>query len=76
MAASSARQFNRAIQAAQLAVDNRRTMHIALGNNAGMGGSVITDSFRRLIRNATLYVDGELVLDKGTLVISAGPDSR
>jgi leucyl aminopeptidase (aminopeptidase T) len=23
-----------------------------------------------LIRNATLYVDGELVLDKGTLVIS------
>jgi leucyl aminopeptidase (aminopeptidase T) len=29
-----------------------------------------------LIRNATLYVDDELMLDKGTLVISPEPDSR
>jgi leucyl aminopeptidase (aminopeptidase T) len=46
------------------------TVHIALGNNAGMGGTVnVPIHLDGLIRNATLYVDGELVLDKGTLVI-------
>ena len=45
------------------------TVHIALGNNAGMGGTVnVPIHLDGLIRNATLYVDGELVLDKGTLV--------
>jgi len=46
------------------------TVHIALGNNAGMGGTVnVPIHLDGLIRSATLYVDGELVLDKGTLVI-------
>jgi leucyl aminopeptidase (aminopeptidase T) len=46
------------------------TVHIALGNNAGMGGTVnVPIHLDGLIRNATLSVDGELVLDKGTLVI-------
>ena len=46
------------------------TVHIALGNNAGMGGTVnVPIHLDGLIRNATLYVDGELVLDKGRLVI-------
>lgn len=46
------------------------TVHIALGNNAGMGGTVnVPIHLDGLIRNATLFVDGELVLDKGTLVI-------
>jgi leucyl aminopeptidase (aminopeptidase T) len=45
------------------------TVHIALGNNAGMGGKVnVPIHLDGLIRNATLYVDGELVLDKGRLV--------
>jgi leucyl aminopeptidase (aminopeptidase T) len=45
------------------------TVHIALGNNAGMGGTInVPIHLDGLIRNATLYVDGELVLDKGTLV--------
>ena len=45
------------------------TVHIALGNNAGMGGTVnVPIHLDGLIRKATLYVDGELVLDKGTLV--------
>jgi leucyl aminopeptidase (aminopeptidase T) len=53
------------------------TVHIALGNNAGMGGTVnVPIHLDGLIRNATLYVDGELVLDKGTLLISPEPDSR
>ncbi|MBV8814262.1 MAG: aminopeptidase [Verrucomicrobia bacterium] len=53
------------------------TVHIALGNNAGMGGTVnVPIHLDGLIRNATLYVDGELLLDKGTLVISSEPDSR
>jgi leucyl aminopeptidase (aminopeptidase T) len=53
------------------------TVHIALGNNAGMGGTVnVPIHLDGLIRNAILYVDGELVLDKGTLVISPEPDSR
>jgi len=47
------------------------TVHIALGNNAGMGGTVnVSIHLDGLIRNATLYVDGELVLDKGKLLIS------
>ena len=46
------------------------TVHIALGNNAGMGGTVnVPIHLDGLIRNATLFVDGELVLDKGTLVV-------
>jgi leucyl aminopeptidase (aminopeptidase T) len=46
------------------------TVHIALGNNAGMGGTVsVPIHLDGVIRNATLYVDGELLLDKGTLVI-------
>jgi leucyl aminopeptidase (aminopeptidase T) len=46
------------------------TVHIALGNNAGMGGTVnVPIHLDGLIRDATLYVDGELVLDKGRLVI-------
>jgi leucyl aminopeptidase (aminopeptidase T) len=46
------------------------TVHIALGNNAGMGGTVnVPIHLDGLIRNATLYVDGELVLDQGTLVV-------
>jgi leucyl aminopeptidase (aminopeptidase T) len=46
------------------------TVHIALGNNAGMGGTVnVPIHLDGLIRNATLYVDGELVLDKGKLSI-------
>jgi leucyl aminopeptidase (aminopeptidase T) len=46
------------------------TVHIALGNNAGMGGTInVPIHLDGLIRNATLYVDGELLLDKGTLVI-------
>ena len=46
------------------------TVHIALGNNAGMGGTVnVPIHLDGLIRNATLYVDGELVLDKGKLLI-------
>jgi leucyl aminopeptidase (aminopeptidase T) len=50
------------------------TVHIALGNNAGMGGNVnVPIHLDGLIRNATLYVDGELVLDKGTLVVSPEP---
>ena len=49
-------------------------VHIALGNNAGMGGTVnVRIHLDGLVRNATLYVDGELVLDKGTLVISPEP---
>jgi len=45
------------------------TVHIALGNNAGMGGTVnVPIHLDGLIRKATLYVDGELVLDKGRLV--------
>jgi leucyl aminopeptidase (aminopeptidase T) len=45
------------------------TVHIALGNNAGMGGTVnVPIHLDGLIRNATLYVDGELMMDKGTLV--------
>lgn len=45
------------------------TVHVALGNNAGMGGTVnVPIHLDGLIRKATLYVDGELVLDKGTLV--------
>jgi leucyl aminopeptidase (aminopeptidase T) len=45
------------------------TVHIALGNNAGMGGTInVPIHLDGLIRNATLYVDGELVLDKGRLV--------
>jgi leucyl aminopeptidase (aminopeptidase T) len=53
------------------------TVHIALGNNAGMGGTVnVPIHLDGLIRNATLYVDGELLLDNGTLVISPEPDSR
>src|SRR5580704_4782875 len=47
------------------------TVHIALGNNAGMGGTVsVPIHLDGLIRNPTLYVDGEVILDKGTLVIS------
>ncbi|MBV9732484.1 MAG: aminopeptidase, partial [Verrucomicrobia bacterium] len=46
------------------------TVHIALGNNASMGGTVnVPIHLDGLIRNATLYVDGELVLDKGKLSI-------
>lgn len=46
------------------------TVHIALGNNAGMGGTVnVPIHLDGLIQDATLYVDGELVLDKGRLVI-------
>jgi leucyl aminopeptidase (aminopeptidase T) len=46
------------------------TVHIALGNNAGMGGTVnVPIHLDGVIRSATLYVDGELMLDKGTLVI-------
>ena len=46
------------------------TVHVALGNNAGMGGTVnVPIHLDGLIRNATLYVDGELVLDKGKLLI-------
>ena len=46
------------------------TVHIALGNNAGMGGNVnVPIHLDGLIGNATLYVDGELVLNKGTLVV-------
>jgi leucyl aminopeptidase (aminopeptidase T) len=46
------------------------TVHIALGNNAGMGGTInVPIHLDGLIRNATLYVDGELLLDKGRLVI-------
>jgi DNA-binding beta-propeller fold protein YncE len=53
------------------------TVHVALGNNAGMGGTVnVPIHLDGLIRKATLYVDGELLLDKGTLVISPEPDSR
>jgi len=53
------------------------TVHIALGNNAGMGGTVsVPIHLDGVIRNATLYVDGELLLDKGTLVVSPEPDSR
>jgi len=45
------------------------TVHIALGNNAGMGGTVsVPIHLDGVIRNATLYVDGELLLDKGKLV--------
>ena len=44
------------------------TVHIALGNNAGMGGTVnVPIHLDGLIRNATLYVDGELIMDKGKL---------
>jgi leucyl aminopeptidase (aminopeptidase T) len=53
------------------------TVHIALGNNAGMGGTVsVPIHLDGVIRNATLYVDGELLLDKGTLLVSPEPDSR
>ena len=46
------------------------TVHIALGNNAGMGGTVnVPIHLDGLIRNATLYLDGELMMDKGKLVI-------
>jgi aminopeptidase len=46
------------------------TVHIALGKNAAMGGNVdVPIHLDGLIRNATLYVDGELVLDKGKLLI-------
>jgi leucyl aminopeptidase (aminopeptidase T) len=46
------------------------TVHIALGKNAAMGGTVnVPIHLDGLIRNATLYVDGELVLDKGKLLI-------
>jgi leucyl aminopeptidase (aminopeptidase T) len=45
------------------------TVHIALGNNAGMGGTVnVPIHLDGLIRNATLYVDGELMMDKGALI--------
>jgi leucyl aminopeptidase (aminopeptidase T) len=51
------------------------TVHIALGNNAGMGGTVnVPIHLDGLIRNATLYVDGELMLDNGRLVIGPEPD--
>jgi leucyl aminopeptidase (aminopeptidase T) len=53
------------------------TVHIALGNNAGMGGTVsVPIHLDGLIRNATLYVDGEPLLNKGTLIISPEPDSQ
>jgi leucyl aminopeptidase (aminopeptidase T) len=70
---------NRAIVSGNILEDEKvlSTVHIALGNNAGMGGTVnVPIHLDGLIRNATLYVDGELLLDKGTLVISPEPDSR
>ena len=63
---------DRAIVSGEILEDEKvlGTVHIALGNNAGMGGTVnVPVHLDGLIRNATLYVDGELVLDKGKLLI-------
>ena len=63
---------NRAIVSGNILEDEKvlGTVHIALGNNAGMGGTVnVPIHLDGLIRNATLYVDGELMLDKGKLSI-------
>jgi leucyl aminopeptidase (aminopeptidase T) len=62
---------DRAIVSGEILEDEKvlGTVHIALGNNAGMGGTInVPIHLDGLIRNATLYVDGKLVLDKGTLV--------
>jgi leucyl aminopeptidase (aminopeptidase T) len=70
---------DRAIVSGEILEDEKvlGTVHIALGNNAGMGGTVnVPIHLDGLIRNATLYVDGELVLDKGKLVIGPELDSR
>jgi leucyl aminopeptidase (aminopeptidase T) len=46
------------------------TVHLALGNNIGMGGTVsVPIHLDGLIRNATLYVDDVLVLESGVLRI-------
>jgi leucyl aminopeptidase (aminopeptidase T) len=46
------------------------TVHLALGNNIGMGGTVsVPIHLDGLIQNATLYVDDALVLENGVLRI-------
>jgi leucyl aminopeptidase (aminopeptidase T) len=62
---------DRAIVSGNILEDEKvlSTVHIALGNNAGMGGTVnVPIHLDGLVRNATLHVDGELLLDRGTLV--------
>ena len=46
------------------------TVHIALGNNSGMGGKVsVPIHLDGLIRSATLYVDDRILLENGILKI-------
>jgi aminopeptidase len=46
------------------------TVHLALGNNIGMGGTVsVPIHLDGLIQNATLYVDDVLILESGVLRI-------
>jgi leucyl aminopeptidase (aminopeptidase T) len=46
------------------------TVHIALGNNSGMGGKVsVGIHLDGLIRSATLYVDDRILLENGILKI-------
>jgi aminopeptidase len=46
------------------------TVHLALGNNIGMGGTIsVPIHLDGLIQNATLYVDDVLILESGVLRI-------
>jgi leucyl aminopeptidase (aminopeptidase T) len=46
------------------------TVHLALGNNIGMGGTVsVAIHLDGLVQNATLYVDDMLILESGNLRI-------
>ena len=46
------------------------TVHLALGNNIGMGGTVsVPIHLDGLIQNATLYVNDVLILENGVLRI-------
>jgi leucyl aminopeptidase (aminopeptidase T) len=45
------------------------TVHVALGNNVGMGGTVdVPIHLDGVIRRPTLRVDGQVVVDDGKLV--------
>lgn len=46
------------------------TIHIALGDNKSMGGSVgVPSHLDGLIKSPTVYFDGEIIMDKGKLLV-------
>ena len=46
------------------------TVHLALGNNVTMGGSVnVPMHVDGVIKKPTVYLDGKLLMDKGKLLI-------